>query len=213
MTKGDPTMASLPDSWKRTLRRALVVMAAGILVGFIFYDFGVFIPTWKASQFTISSITIGITYAALKSSRPRNGLAALFVLYIVTVGLLVPFNWWLLILDFAYIAGMAGVVYLHQRVVTRPIVRGPLMRIALGGVLVSLANALIIVVLSLFNFRVWLARMPVIVGEVRGNLQFGALIGLATASGMELAEYWDGKLYSAPDEGDDITTPDASASQ
>jgi hypothetical protein len=206
-------MASLPDSWKRTLRRALVVAAAGILLGFLFYDFGVFIPTWRASQFTISSITIGITYAALKSASPRNGLAALFVLYILAVGLLVPFNWWLLILDFAYIAGIAATIYLHQRLVKRPIVRGPLMRIALGGVLVSLANGLIIVVLSLFNFHVWLARISIIMEEVRGNLQFGALIGLATASGMELAEYWERILYSEPDESEDNTTTNASASQ
>jgi hypothetical protein len=58
---------------KHAVFRALVVSAACIVLGVIIFQNTVFIPTMRAFQFTLSGITAGISYAALKASCIRNG--------------------------------------------------------------------------------------------------------------------------------------------
>jgi len=189
-------MDSMHDAWKYVVSRALIVSGSGMILGFILYQFLIFTPTMKPSQFTFSSINIGITYAALKSHSPRNGLAALFVWYIIATTVFVQFNWWLLILNVAYIAGMACAVFILQRVVNTRLAQGSLQRIVLAGAVVSVTNALIVIVLTLFSLRVLISHASSIMETIFYNLQIGALIGLATGIGMELAEYLTGRFFA-----------------
>jgi len=187
-------MSSPHKDWRDALSRAVVVSGLGILLGFVLYRLSVFTPTMKAFQFTMSSVTIGVAYAALKGHRMRQGFAALFVWYAILTGLIEEFNSWLLILNLAYIGGMAGATAIHQRAVNRRLVHGAIQRIVLAGVVISVANGLIVVFLALFSFTVAVTHAATIMDTIYYNLQLGALIGLATASGMELAEYLKGKF-------------------
>jgi cellulose synthase/poly-beta-1,6-N-acetylglucosamine synthase-like glycosyltransferase len=189
--------------WRRVIARALVVSSLGIGAGLLFYGLSVFVPTMRASQFTTSGISIGLAYAALRSHVPRNGLAALFVWYALLTGLIENFNSWLLILNAAYIGGMAGATYVHERVVRTRRVRGPIPRIALAGAFMSIANGLIVVVLVLVSWRTAIfTHVATWIETAYFNLQIGALIGLATGLGMELAEYVDATFLTRQDETD-----------
>jgi hypothetical protein len=187
-------MNSIPDSWKHVISRAMIVLGAGIVLGFVLYQFLVFIPTMKAFQFTMSSITIGIMYAALKGQSIRNGFAALFVWYVILTGLIEEFNSWLLILNLAYIGGMAGATFVHQRVVKTRLIHGAIQRVAVAGVIMAIANGLIVICLATFSWKVAISHAARIVETVYYNLQLGALIGLATGLGMELAEHLNGRF-------------------
>jgi hypothetical protein len=184
---------------KHALMRAVVVSGLGIGLGFVFYQFSVFTPTMKAFQFTMSSVTIGVAYAALKGHSTRNGLAALFVWYVVlTAGVIRDFNSWLLVLNLAYIGGMAAATYVHQRVLNTRFSTGRIQRIVLAGVTTALANGLIVLFLALFFLQAAIAHAAAIMETVYYNLQLGSLIGLATGSGMEVAEYLQGTFFDHP---------------
>jgi hypothetical protein len=196
-------MDTTQGAWKRAIARAIVVSVLAIAVGLLFYRLSVFVATMRAFQFTISGISIGLAYAALKGDALRNGLAALFVWYALLTGLMEDFNSWLLILNLAYIGGMAGATYLHQRVVQSRVVRGALPRVALAGAFMSIANGLIVVFLVLVSWRTAVFTHPATWLDVAYvNLQIGALIGLATGLGMELAEYVDATFLMQRDETD-----------
>jgi hypothetical protein len=173
----------------RAISRAVVVSGLGIVVGLVLYRLSVFIPTMRASQFLVSGVSIGLAYAAFRGHAIRNGLAALLVWYAVLTGLIEDFNPWGLILNFAYIGGMAGATFVHQRVVETRFVRGAIQRVALAGAFMAIANGLIVVFLALFSWKVVLTHAATWIEVVYYNLQLGALIGLATGLGMELAEY------------------------
>jgi hypothetical protein len=184
---------------KHALMRAVVVSGLGIGLGLVFYHFSVFTPTMKAFQFTMSSVTIGVAYAALKGDSMRNGFAALFVWYIVlTAGVIRDFNSWLLILNLVYIGGMASATYVHQRVVNARFSTGAIQRIVLAGVITALANGLIVMFLALFFVQAAISHAAAIMETVYYNLQLGALIGIATGSGMEVAEYLLGTVFDHP---------------
>lgn len=183
------TMDTTQRGRNRAISRAVVVSGFCIAAGLILYRFAVFDPSMRAFQFTMSGVSIGLAYAAWKGHVIRNGLAALFVWYAVLTGLIEEFNSWLLILNFAYIGGMAGATFVHQRVVETRSVRGGIQRVALAGALMAIANGLIVVFLSLFSFNAVVAHAATWMEVTYHNLQLGALIGLSTGSGMELAEY------------------------
>ncbi len=201
-------MQSTHSTWKNAMLRAMVVSGFGIALGFVLYQFSIFRPTMRVSQFTFSSITIGMTYAALKVSRQRDGLAALFVWNVVLTGLIEEFNSWLLVLNLAYIAGMAGVTFLHHYVVRRNVVAGAFQRIVLAGAMIAIGNALIAVFLAIISWKVSLSHLGSTMEHVFYNLQIGTLIGLAAGLGMEIAEYLNGKFLEQPEEteGDEPVT-------
>jgi hypothetical protein len=179
--------------------RASVVALSVILLGVAFYGSAVVTPTMVASQFTFSGITAGIMYAALKFGSRRNGLAALLVWYVVMTGLIVHFNWWLLILNFGYVAGVACAVWVFSWTATRYNLQLPA-RIAIAGAIMSLANGVIIVFLALFSPHAVMARFESWLHVVYRNLQLGALIGLAAGTGIELSEYLVGRLLDTSEE-------------
>jgi hypothetical protein len=193
-------MNSTSDSWKHIIMRAVIVTGMGIVLGAALYQFAVFTPSMKAFQFSMSSLSIGIMYAALKSRRLRDGLAALLVWYVILTGLMEEFNSWLLFLNLAYIGGMAGAVVLHQRAVRSPFVHGAVLRIVLAGATVGVVNGVVVIVLAVLIWNSALAHISSIMAAVYFNLQIGSLIGLATGSGMELAEYLIGKFPDRPGE-------------
>lgn len=171
----------------RGILRAAIVAGAGMIVGLIFYGVSVFVPTMKASQFLTSSITVGIAYAAVKGKNLRNGGAALFVWYVLLNSAMRILHYWLLLLSFAYIAGMAFAVWVRVFAVKSRYTRSPVVRIALTGAILSLANGVIVYFLAIFSQRSLLDHYWM--EGAYYNFQLGALIGLATGIGMELAEY------------------------
>jgi hypothetical protein len=182
-------MNAARNTWNEALLRAATVAVSGMVLGFILYRFSIFKPTMMAFQFTISSITVGIMYAARKTSNLRNGFAALFVWYVIVTGLIEMFNTWLLILNLVYIAGMAAATFVHQTVVQTRFGRNGIGRVVLAGGIMSIANGLIVAVLALFSMRAAIAHATELFGVGYHNLQLGALIGIGTGLGMEIADY------------------------
>jgi hypothetical protein len=166
-----------------------VVACATVGFGLVFFRLNVFDMGMIASQFLTSGITAAITYAALKTPRWRDGFVALFIWYIVLTFLVVQYRIYLLILDFAYVAGIAAAVYLYYYFVRKEMVRGVLQRVAAAGVIVAVANAVIIVFLGMFNLHAVYASPGSYASAVFRNLQFGTLIGIGFGLGVEAAEY------------------------
>lgn len=196
-------MTSTHNSSTHAILRAVVVSGSGLILGFILYRSLVFTPTMKAFQFTVNSVTIGVAYAGLKSSSTRNGFAALFVWYVLLTAVIGEFNSWLPILSLAYIVGMASATFVHQRAVKMRLLRGAIQRIVAAGAIIAIANALIVVFLALFSLKVAVSHASRMMETIYHNLQLGALIGLATGLGMELAEYLNRKFIEHQNEIDD----------
>jgi hypothetical protein len=187
-------MNTTANDWKHVILRVIVISGVGIIVGFIFYRYSVFIPTMRSFQFTESSITAGIAYAFLKSSTPRNLWASLFVWYVVLTGLLVEFNWWLPILNLAYISGITAAIFIYNRVMNKPFANRAILRIIFGGAITATANGFIIVALGLFSSKSVVSHFTVWLDAIKFNVEIGAVIGLAIGIGIEIAEYLNGKL-------------------
>jgi len=184
------------DIVKNTLLRMILAACTTVAFGLLFFQLSVFNMRMMASQFMMSGVTAGIAYAALKTPRWRDGLAALFVWYIVLTFFISQYNWWLLVLFFAYIMGIAAAVYLYLYFVRREIVRGALQRVAASGVITAVANAVIILFLGLVTMvlgysasNISLATPGYYASMVFRNLQLGTLIGIGFGVGAELAEY------------------------
>lgn len=175
----------------RFVTRALIVAGTVICVGLAIFQSGVFTPTMRAFQFSFSGMTAGLFYAAMKEGNLRLGFAALFVWYLVLTFLIEhgEFNSWLLVLNLAYIVGIAGAMYFYGRLVQASLLRGIAQPIAAMGVLTALANGLIVVVLASFSLRQVLDHPMVVVEQSFRNLQIGTLLGLAIGIGIEIAEF------------------------
>lgn len=180
--------------FKQSVVRLLIVAGAGIATGYTFFQSAVFNPNARASQFLTSSITSALWYSALKASRLREGLAALFVWYILLSVVLVRPDSWLLLLRLVYVLGLAAAVAVYIYAVKNDLVRGVTQRVAAMGVITALVNGLIIVVLALFSGPL-LFHYPVsIVAAAFENVQLGTLLGIGLGAGMELAEYLVGRI-------------------
>ena len=142
-------MNTSKDIWKHLILRVFVIAGVGILVGYIFYRDNVFTPTIRAFQFLGSSITAALVYAVLKSYSSRYLWPVLFVWYVILTGLIVEFNWWLPILNLAYIGGITAAIYAYNYITTRLFVNSAALRIVSSGTIISIVNGLIIIVLSL----------------------------------------------------------------
>ncbi|HMK38328.1 MAG TPA: hypothetical protein VK569_03240, partial [Bacteroidota bacterium] len=105
--------ATTQHNVRNTLLRTVIPACATVGFGVIFFQMSVFNMRMMASQFLMSGVTAGIAYAALRTPRWRDGFAGLFVWYIVMTFFITQYNWWLLVLFFAYIAGIAAAVYLY----------------------------------------------------------------------------------------------------
>jgi hypothetical protein len=173
----------------RALVRFFVVSAFGILFGLLLYQTSIFVPTMSTFQFAVNSITVGIAYAAIKGDKIRDGLAALFVWYVILTGLIEEFNAWLLVLNLGYIGGLAIATFLHQRIVKTRSGQGPLQRIVLAGAFIAILNGAVVVFLALFSYRAVIYQTEAWLDVIYHNLQLGALIGISTGCGMEVTEY------------------------
>jgi hypothetical protein len=181
--------ASTKDLVKHTVLRMVIVACATVGLGLVFFRLNVFDMVMTASQFLTSGITAAITYAALKTPRRRDGFVALLVWYVVLTFLVVQFHAYLLILFFAYVAGIAGAVCLYSYFLRKEMVRGALQRVAAAGVIIAIANAVIVLFLGIFNLHAVSASPGSYASTVFKNLQLGTLIGIGFGLGVELAEY------------------------
>jgi hypothetical protein len=181
-------MSPLKGHINHTIVRILIVCASGIAAGFLFYGSLIFIPTMVPFQFTYSSITASLFYGFQKSSSLRNALLAVLVWYAASTLIDVK-NSSMLVLCFAYVAGISVVVYLYLRLIHRPVLNGVFQRVATFSLLTGTVNLIIAVALTAF----WAAlagmsfhRVPQIAVD---NFQIGTLIGLGIGAGIEIAEY------------------------
>jgi hypothetical protein len=145
-------------------------------------------------QFTENSITAGLAYAFWKSSTSRNMWIALFIWYILTIELLVEFNWWLPILNLAYISGITAAIFVYNTVVNKPFVTGMFLRVIFAGVIIAIANGVIVIVLGIFSLNVIASHFADWLDAIIFNIEIGIVIGLAVGIGIEIAEYLNKKL-------------------
>jgi hypothetical protein len=87
------------------------------------------------------------------------------------------------------VAGIAAAVFLYCYFVRKEVVRGLLQRVAAAGVILAIANALIILFLGMFNLHTVSASPGSYASAALRNLQIGTLIGIGFGLGVELAEY------------------------
>ena len=177
------------DNVRNTVLRMVLVLCVTAGFGLLFFQLEVLNMKMMASQFLTSGVTAGVSYAAWKSSRWRDGLAALVVWYFVETFLITEYNWWLLVLSFAYIAGIGAGMLLFVTFVRKEIVHGMMQRIAAAGVIIAIANAIIIVFLGFWSWTAVKASPGYFASMVFRNLQFGTLIGVGIGLGAECAEY------------------------
>jgi len=180
---------STQDVAKHTILRMVVVACAILGFGLVFFRLKVFDVGMIASQFLAGGITAAIAYSALKIPRWRDGFVALLVWYIVLTFLVVQYHAYLLILNFAYVAGIAAAVYLYYYFVRKEVVRGLLQRVAAAGVILAIANAFIILFLGMFNLHAVYASPGSYASTILRNLQLGTLVGIGFGLGVEIAEY------------------------
>jgi hypothetical protein len=181
--------ASAQDVVQHTIIRMVVVACAIVGFGLVFFRLKVFDVGMIASQFLTGGITAAIAYSAFKTPRWRDGFVALLVWYIVLTFLVEQYRAYLLILNFAYVAGIAAAVFLYCYFVRKEVVRGLLQRVAAAGVILAIANALIILFLGMFNLHTVSASPGSYASAALRNLQIGTLIGIGFGLGVELAEY------------------------
>lgn len=187
--KGFMENTSTQDVIKHTILRMVVVTCATVGFGLVFFQLKVFDVGMIASQFLSGGITASIAYAALKTPRWRDGFVALLVWYIVLTFLVVQYRAYLLIPNFAYVAGIAAAVYLYYYFIRKEMVRGVLQRVAAAGVIMAITNAVIMVFLGMFNLHAVYASPGSYASTVFRNLQLGTLIGIGFGLGVEIAEY------------------------
>ncbi len=169
--------------------RALLVAASTVVVGLVLFHERVFIPTSREFQFLVCGVTGGLFYGALRANSLRNGLAALFVWYIVLSLLIGHPSLWNFTLDLVYIVAVAAAVYLCYRLDRSSVLRTSLQRIAAMAVFMGVANGLAIIVLSLIHFQTLLAHPLTVLEYALLNLELGTIIGLGLGAGMEGAEW------------------------
>ncbi len=187
-------MDTIENTWKHIILCAIVISGVGILVGFIFYRYSVFIPTMRPFQFAVSSISAGLAYAFSKSSIQRHLLPALFVWYVVLTGLLVKLTWWSLILNFAYVGGITSAIFVYNYAASKPYSNRIILRIIYAGAIIAIANGLILMFLGIFSVKVIFFHFSVWLSAIEYNVEIGAVIGLAIGLGIEIAEYLNGKM-------------------
>ncbi len=182
-------MSDTSQQWKVLLVRASIPALVAIVMGYAIFRSQIFIPTMKASQFVLSGVTAGLAFGFFKSTTVRNAMAALFVWYLLTMLLVENFNSWNLILNGTYIIAIAAAVYIQIVFTRQSLVRTPVQRIAAAGVLVALANGVVILLFGLATPARTFSHPGFWLDAILFNLQIGTLIGLGAGFGGELAEW------------------------
>jgi len=182
------------DAVRDTVIRMLAVVIITGASGFLYFRDNVLNLRLIASQFLTSGLTAGIMYSALHLARRRDGFVALLVWYIVWTFFVDRPGWYIGVLNFVYVAGIAAAVYVYVAFIRKGIVKGALQRVAAAGVVTAIANALITVVLGLTSRVVVFASLGFFASTVFRNLQYGTLVGIGIGVGAELAELLIGRL-------------------
>ena len=173
---------------KHLIFRILVVAASGIVAGYCFRGSLIFVPTTVSFQFTYSTITVALFYGFSKSLSFRDALVAVLVWYVLSTLLDVK-NGSTMVMYLVYVAGISTAVHIYLRIISRPLFRGVLQRIASFSLLLAALNAAIIVVLKVLWAIIWNLTFQRTFQLLLDNFQLGALIGLGLGAGIQLAEY------------------------
>jgi hypothetical protein len=170
---------------------ARFVSVAGLIVGiaYLIYHESVFIPTRWPFQFSISGITIGLSYAFFSANKIKEGIAILVLLFVISSGSIIEHHTWNFILNATYICVMACAVYLFLFIIRKQYFTNRIMCIVIAGVIIGVSNSLIILVLRLFSPLSSFAQFPMLVEALHLNLKIGTVMGLLFGIGTELSKY------------------------
>ena len=174
------------------------IVVSGLIVGFAYliYHESVFIPTRWPFQFLISGIVIGLSYAFFITNKIKEGIAVLVLSFIISSGLITPHHTWNFILTGTYVCVMACAVYLFLFIIRKQYFTDRLMCIVTAGVIIGVANSLIILVLRLFSPLSSFAQLPMLVEALHLNLKIGTVMGLLFGIVTELSKYFISSFLS-----------------
>lgn len=181
-------MSPLNAHTKQLILRILMVAASGIAAGYCFRGSLIFVPTTVSFQFTYSTITVALFYSFSKSLSLRDALVAVLMWYVVSTLLDVK-SGSTIVMYFVYVAGISTAVHIYLRIISQPLFRGVLQRIAAFSLLHATLNAVIILVLKIFWAIIWNVTFQKTPQLMLDNFELGALIGLGLGAGIQLAEY------------------------
>jgi len=177
------------ETTKQALVRSISISGFIIAVAFFIYHESVFTPTRWPFQFLLSGITVGISFTTFRDQYYREGLALLFLWYIIIVGSIPERHAWLYILHGTYTCIIAAAVYVYLIIVRKPFIKNEILRMSTSIVVLGLANCCIIVVLSIYSLPSLFSNFSRILDAMFLNLKIGALLGLLMGIGIELADY------------------------
>jgi hypothetical protein len=186
-------MQSLSPSLRQFILRVFVVAGAGIFVGLLRWGSFIFVPTMMSFQFTMNSITAGLSYALFKRTSVLNSFLILFCWFLIFTVLEAFNNRWMYVLNLTYIAGIASVVYLYLYLIEKSILRGPIPRIAVFTVTSGIVDTLHVIILVFISLS-WSSLQNSqfsshVLDTCWFNFQTGIMIGFAAGIGIEVVDH------------------------
>lgn len=174
---------------KESALRFVVIGGLAVILSFILFGPLAFNPFMTSFEYVASGVTIAIAYAAFKSERVRNGLAAELIWYVFLMTIIGYSNgWWNYVMEASYIIGLVAAVYLYFMLINKRIVKGLIQRAVAVIIIVAVAHALIVIFLQLVNSGIFVHPLRSL-GWSLMNLRNGTVIGIISAIGMEFSEY------------------------
>jgi hypothetical protein len=164
---------------------------AGLIIGiaYLIYHGSIFIPTRWPSQFVLSGISIGLSYAIFSLNKNKEAIAVLVLYFIISSGFIKEYRTWNIVLEGTYICVMACAVYSFLFIIRKQYFTHRIMNIVTAGVIIGVSNSLIIFVLRLYYPSSFFAQLPKLIDAAYLNLKIGTVMGLLFGIGTELSQY------------------------
>jgi hypothetical protein len=168
--------------------QAAIPIACSILVGYLFFQDGVFSRHHNAFQFLWNGIVASLFYYLLVSVRTRDALGGFLVLFLLTFAITRSSSAVLILRDILYTAAIGGSIYLYFRYFHKAAGQNiAYPAVTLGGIygiLYVIAGQLQLAIVR--NLRMegtpWHA-----VGAASTSAFFGLLIGASVGAGIAIA--------------------------
>ena len=168
--------------------RFIVVAATIIAFGYLLFDVSIFIPTHWAYQFFNAGFTIGIAYSSFFNKKIREGIVMLLLWYLIITLSKPVINYWLFILNGAYISLLAIAVLLCLNITRMFSISNNFFKVVISCIVFGVLNSLVIVVLTAFSHPYSYEGLSVVLLNMYLNLKIGAGLGLLFVLGTEMAE-------------------------
>ena len=168
--------------------RFIAMAGAGMLAGYLMFGSFIVNPVYMSFQFTVNSITAGLSYALLKWTSKLRSVVVLFCWFVLLTVLEDVNNRWMYLLNCTYIVGISGAMFAYLYLCDKPILNSPIRRIALLSLLVGLVNTLHVIILAAISLGSSMFQNPHFFSNCEFNFEAGSLIGLAAGLGAEIVD-------------------------